>query len=206
MKHAFPLLLTGLLLLHASAAWAVPIQAGAARIEITPPVGYPLWGYAVRRDLPSTGVHDPLFARAVVLAVGQCRLAIVSLDLGRARRCATVKAIRERSAETAGVEPLFLVGSHTHHGPILELDNWPKEGKPYTRQLEDKIVAAIADAAKACAPPDSASRRSRSISTAIGTASARTISRATRTSPWSASRTPTANRSPTSSISPPIRR
>jgi hypothetical protein len=84
--------------------------------------------------------------------VGSSRLAIVSLDLGRAPTRASVKAIRERSSETAGVECLFLVGSHTHHGPILELDNWPKEGKPYTRLLEDKIIAAITEAAKALRP------------------------------------------------------
>jgi neutral ceramidase len=152
MKRASPFLLTILLLIHAPAAQGVPLEAGAAKVDITPPVGYPMWGYAIRRDLPSTGVHDPLHARAVVLAVGPSRLAIISLDLGRPPTRAGVKAIRERASKIAGVESVFLVGSHTHHGPILELDTWPKQGKPYVRQLEDKIVAAIADAAKALRP------------------------------------------------------
>jgi neutral ceramidase len=42
------------------------------------------------------------------------------------------------------------VGSHTHHGPVLELDTWPKPEKPYTRELEEKLIAVIrkADAAR----------------------------------------------------------
>jgi neutral ceramidase len=152
MKLPVASLLIGLFLLQPAAVRAVPLEAGAARIDITPPVGHPLWGYAARKDLPSTGVRDPLFARAVVLGVGPSRLAIVSLDLGRPPTRASVKAIRERIKETAGVESVFLVASHTHHGPILELDTWPKEGKPYTRQLEDKIVQAISDASNSLRP------------------------------------------------------
>src|SRR5205085_1987059 len=47
---------------------------------------------------------------------------------------------------------LLLVASHTHHGPVLELDSWPKGDKPYTRQLEDKLVGVIAAAAKDLQP------------------------------------------------------
>jgi hypothetical protein len=144
--------LLGLLLLNPARLGAVPLEAGAARVEITPPVGHPLWGYAARHDQPSTAVHDPLFARAVVLATGKIRLAIVSLDLGRPPTRGTIKAIRQRVQDGSRVEQLFLVASHTHHGPVLELDNWPKDDKPYTRQLEDQIVQAISAAAKDLRP------------------------------------------------------
>jgi hypothetical protein len=86
-------------------------------------------------------------ARALVLAVGPTRVAIVSLDLGRAPTRATVAAIRQRVKDDASVEHVLLVASHTHHGPVLELDTWPKGEKPYTRQLEDKLVGVIAEAA-----------------------------------------------------------
>jgi len=36
----------------------------------------------------------------------------------------------------AGVEYLFLVASHTHHGPVLELDDWPTPATSYVRGLE----------------------------------------------------------------------
>src|SRR4029077_16687138 len=92
------------------------LHAGAAKIEIPPPVGMPLWGYANRHDAPSTGVLDPLFARALVLSVGKERLALVSLDLGRPPTRTIVASIRKRVQKDAGIQQLFLVASHTHHG------------------------------------------------------------------------------------------
>ncbi len=59
------------------------LYAGAAKIVVTPPTGHPMWGYAARRDAPSVGVLDELYARALVLSVGKERIALVSLDLGR---------------------------------------------------------------------------------------------------------------------------
>jgi len=40
------------------------IKAGAAIVDITPPVGLHLAGFAARTK-PSEGVHDPLTARAL---------------------------------------------------------------------------------------------------------------------------------------------
>jgi neutral ceramidase len=127
------------------------LRAGAASVDITPPVGYAMWGYAARKDQPSLGVRDPLRARALVLAAGDKRIALVSLDLGRAPTRASMAAIRQR-VKTAGIEHLFLVASHTHHGPVLELDNWPSEKKAYIRQLEQKLAEVILSAAKAMRP------------------------------------------------------
>jgi hypothetical protein len=145
-------LVTCLFLSRASVACALPLQAGAARIDITPQIGMPMWGYSVRHDQPSTAVNDPLHARAVVLAAGPTRLAIVSLDLGRAPTRKSVAAIRERVRKEANVEHILLVASHTHNGPVLEVDAWPKGGMSYTQQLEDKLVQVIGDAVKSLVP------------------------------------------------------
>ena len=125
---------------------AEPLKAGAARIDITPPVGYPMWGYAVRKDEPSVKVRDPLHARAVVLTVGKAKLALVSLDLGRAPTRQSMANIRKALKDTLQFDNVFLVASHTHHGPVLELDNWPNKEKPYVRTLEEKIVKVITEA------------------------------------------------------------
>jgi len=130
---------------------AEELQAGAACVDITPPIGFALWGYAARKDQPSLGVRDPLRARALVLAAGDKRLALVSLDLGRAPTRASMTVIRQRLKQ-AGIEHIFLVASHTHHGPVLELDNWPSEKNSYVRQFEQKLVAVILNAAKAMQP------------------------------------------------------
>ena len=122
---------------------AADLKAGAARVEITPPIGHPMWGYSARHAAACQGVLDPLYARALVLAVGEERLAIVSLDLGRAPTRESVAAIRKRVHAAAGIDTVFLVASHTHHGPVIELDNWPDPKNSYVRQLEDKIADAI---------------------------------------------------------------
>jgi neutral ceramidase len=142
--------LVGLVAL-ALAAGPPGLLAGAAKVEITPPTGGPMWGYANRHDAACQGTHDPLFARALVLAVGDTRVALVSLDLGRAPPRDTTAAVRQR-ARAAGVGEVFLVASHTHHGPVLELDDWPSRDAPYLRTLEQALGGAIADAAKALRP------------------------------------------------------
>jgi hypothetical protein len=137
-----------------SNAWlrADGLNAGAAKADITPPVGYPMWGYGARHDQPSVGVLDPLHARALVLATDSERIALVSLDLGRAPNRDSTAAIRARVKAAVGVEHLFLVGSHTHHGPVIELDDWPSPQNSYVRQLEQKLGDVIIEAAKSQRP------------------------------------------------------
>jgi neutral ceramidase len=127
------------------------LQAGAARVDITPPTGFAMWGYSARHDAPCQGALDPLEARAVVLAAGKGRIAIVSLDLGRAPTRQSTAAIR-RQVRAAGIEHLFLTASHTHHGPVIELDNWPTPKDSYVRALEKKIGSVILAAAAALRP------------------------------------------------------
>ena len=144
-------ILAALAALAPSVKAAEELQAGAATVDITPPTGYAMWGYAARKDQPSVGVRDPLRARALVLAVGDKRLALVSLDLGRAPTRSSMAAIRKR-VKSAGIDTVFLVASHSHHGPVLELDDWPNKEKPYVRQLEQKLGDVILTAAKALQP------------------------------------------------------
>lgn len=112
-----------------------------------------MWGYGARHDKLSEGTLDPLYAEAVVLQVNQQKLAIVGLDLGRSPNEASLQAIRQRIKDKAGVEFSFIAGSHTHHGPVMELSNQPGKGKEkfdaairYYKQLEDAIVDAIVEA------------------------------------------------------------
>jgi hypothetical protein len=130
---------------------AADLTAGAAKVDITPPTGFPMWGYGARHDAKCVGVLDPLQARALVLELGEKRIALVSLDLGRAPTRATTAAIRKRVFEH-GIQEIFLVGSHTHHGPVLEMSGWPNAQQPYATELENKLVQAIVDAKKTAKP------------------------------------------------------
>jgi hypothetical protein len=140
------------MMLVSSSAYAQELRAGAAVADITPPTGYPMWGYAARKGTPSTGVLDPLQARALVLEAGGTRIGIVGLDLGRAPTRASMAVIRQRAKAEAGIEHLFLVGSHTHHGPVIEMDQWPTPGDSYVRRLEFRLVEAMTVAAKELRP------------------------------------------------------
>jgi hypothetical protein len=137
-----------IVLVLAPATARAGFEAGAAAADVTPPAGYPMWGYAARKDKPAEGVRDPLLARALVLKSGEGKVALVSLDLGRAPTRASMARIRD-GLKADGFAELFLVASHTHHGPVIELDSWPKD-RPYVRELEEKLVRLVkaADAAR----------------------------------------------------------
>jgi len=141
-----------LLLIGAAASHGDEFEAGDATADITPPVGLPMWGYGARHDKPSEGVMDPLRASALVLAVGDSKLALVGLDLGRAPTRKSMAAIRQRVRAEAAVAHVMIVGSHTHHGPVIELDDLPSPEKSYVRELEQKIADVIIAADKARRP------------------------------------------------------
>ena len=118
-----------------------------------------MWGYGERHAELSHGTLDPLQAAAVVVQVGSRKLAIVGLDLGRSPSEKSLQRIRDRIKSEAGIEHSFIAGSHTHHGPVLELSDEKGKGKGrfdaairYYQQMEDGIVAAIVEADKSIVP------------------------------------------------------
>ena len=62
-------------------AAAAGLEAGAARVDITPGLGLGMYGFASRKG-GATGVLDPLMARVLVLEAGETRLAYVRPDTG----------------------------------------------------------------------------------------------------------------------------
>lgn len=130
------------------------LRAGAAKVDITPEQSCLLCGYASRTEL-STGVHDPLSARAIALEQGDRRLVLLSCDLigfygGTAER------LRQVICDAAKLHPeeLFLAGIHTHAAPTLTLD--PAKVHPnnfaYTQALEPKLVAVVQSALHSLRP------------------------------------------------------
>jgi len=141
-----------ILFLLASAALA-QFQVGAARRDVTPQEPVPMWGYGARHDALSDGILDPLYADALVIQAGPRKLAIVGLDLGRSPAERSLQNIRRRIKDQGGIENSFIAGSHTHHGPVLELTDEPGKGRGrfdaairYYQIMEDGIVAAILEA------------------------------------------------------------
>ena len=140
-------------------AGAAELTAGAATIDITPTEPVPMWGYGSRHAAPSTGTADPLLAKAVVVAVGETKLALVGLDLGRSPTEAGLARIRAAIKAKAGIDHSFIAGSHTHHGPVVELCDEPGRGQGrydaavrYATFLETQIEKVILEADQAAVP------------------------------------------------------
>jgi len=132
--------------------------AGYGQRDITPPAGLPMWGYGARHDLPAEGTLDPLYAKCVVLQVDDDKIAIMGLDLGRAPTFAQMAVIRE-GVKKAGVGHVMLSGSHTHHGPVIELIDEPGYGQgkfdnalEYNEKMTALIIEAIVEAAESVQP------------------------------------------------------
>ncbi|HUP22026.1 MAG TPA: hypothetical protein VNB06_03695, partial [Thermoanaerobaculia bacterium] len=77
-----PVLLLLVTFLSPAVGQGTELRAGTARADITPPLGSQLYGYGARGQAVSTAVHDPLYAKALVLSDGATSIAIVNLDLG----------------------------------------------------------------------------------------------------------------------------
>ncbi|MCA9216328.1 MAG: neutral/alkaline non-lysosomal ceramidase N-terminal domain-containing protein [Planctomycetales bacterium] len=143
-----------LLVAISSSCFGQTFKVGFAKQNITPTRPTPMWGYGARHDKLSTGVLDALHAKACVIQAGTKTLAIVGLDLGRSPRDDMMTRIRAAIKAEAGIDFVLMSGSHTHHGPVLELLDEKGKGKDkfddaiaYTAELEQKLIHTIVAAA-----------------------------------------------------------
>lgn len=122
--------------------WAA---VGAAVVDITPPPGLLLAGFAARTQ-PATGAHDALTARA--LAVDETVVAIADVIGLHEDSCARIHA-------ACGLPPgaLVLAATHTHGAPVSMPGRVGADADPgFLRQLEQGLVAAISAARAARRP------------------------------------------------------
>ncbi|MBC7812104.1 MAG: neutral/alkaline non-lysosomal ceramidase N-terminal domain-containing protein, partial [Burkholderiales bacterium] len=123
---------------------AEALKAGVGRSKITPKIGAELIGYVNR---PSTGVHDDLHARALVLDDGKTALALVSVELLWLQD-SIIADIREAVAESCDLKPeqIFIWTTHTHSGPA------PHHADDWTTPLHELIADAVVVAYEARQP------------------------------------------------------
>lgn len=148
--------LTAALLITAltAVAAAADFQVGYAQRDVTPQKPMPMWGYAARHAALSNGVMDPLLAKAVVIVAGDQKLALVGTDIGRGPTIAMMEKIRAEIKEKAGIDHVLITGSHSHHGPVIELTDQPGKGLgkfddavAYSKQYPDTLIEMIVEAA-----------------------------------------------------------
>lgn len=116
------------------------IQAGAAVIDITPPAGLAMSGFAARTET-ALSAHDPLTARAVV--VGDTAIVVADVIGFHADMSARIRARCRLPADN-----VVVVALHNHGGPVSMDGRLCMEADvAYLRRLEDGCVAAIDQAA-----------------------------------------------------------
>lgn len=116
--------------------------AGVGRRVITPPMGLPMAGFAAR---PSgcTGVHDDLYAKALILANGCSTVVLLCLDILWIDRLLT-EAIRNAITDEIDIpgDSIMICTSHNHSGPDL---NDP-ECSDWVPIFKEQVVGAVVDA------------------------------------------------------------
>jgi neutral ceramidase len=127
--------------------------AGAAKREITPAVGTALTGFVARLK-PCVGAADPMHVRAIVVAEGDERAALIQADLvGLASW--QVTEVREFAAQRFGIpwERCMISCTHTHSGPgVVLVRGCGMADYAYQRFVVAQVQEAINDAASVLSP------------------------------------------------------
>jgi len=134
-----------------SAAGAGPLLAGAAEVAFDLPAGVPIGGFA-RLSYRSEGVRDPTGARALVLAVPGCKVALASAEILLVPE-ALEEAVLARVTDL-GLTGVVLAATHTHAGPGGYWQHLLGERIAtggYDPRVRDAVAGAVAEAIRKAA-------------------------------------------------------
>ena len=118
------------------------LQAGFARVDVTPMLGIGLAGYYVNRN--ADGVLDPLQINALAVGCGADRAVLMSID-----HCGIVKEVLnpmiDGICQATGLprEAVYIHSTHTHTGPFLN----PNPTEPLEIEYAQTVKRKFADAA-----------------------------------------------------------
>jgi len=120
------------------------LMAGCSKVKITPPLGTPLGGNV--RDKGSQGVHDDIYAKALVLGNGEKEVVLVSCALIAVTK-AMVEDIRQIVAKKCSIprENILICAFHTHSGPATGAI-FKEVNESYLNSLPEKIASSICQA------------------------------------------------------------
>jgi neutral ceramidase len=117
-------------------------MTGIAEVNYTPEVGLDLVGNYRGDDYASRGVHDFLFARALVASIPKVeKIALLTVDICMIFK-ESVEMMRSYIASKTDIRPgnIMIHATHTHSGPRSNLDA-PK-AKEYLRKAADAVILA----------------------------------------------------------------
>ncbi len=112
----------------------------------------PVYLAGFQNNRPAAGIHDDLWARAMVLSTDSFTLGLVVLDVIGLMQHDVVK-IRKQIAQVINIDYTIVVSTHTHEGPDM-LGLWGptrfKSGvdKDYKKRVIDKAATAVIESFK----------------------------------------------------------
>jgi len=125
------------------------LQGGVAKVDLTPPpeMKVALGGYGERMSKPAVGVHDRVWAKALVLAQGDRKFALVTADvLGFPPRFKDAVMAR-LAGEGWRADQVLLLASHTHTSfDLMALHPGNKFNIPQIGIFQKALFERVADA------------------------------------------------------------
>ncbi|NOY60559.1 MAG: hypothetical protein GXO75_16740, partial [Calditrichaeota bacterium] len=112
LLHILPILLLALVM----KANANELRAGAAEIDVTPPLKmkFALGGYGARMSKPAQSIHDRIWAKAVVVADGTKKFAIITSDVLGVPPNVKPQVVQKLADLGFGMENVMILPSHSH--------------------------------------------------------------------------------------------
>lgn len=140
-------------------AGAGTLQAGAARVNLTPPLEMKaaLGGYGARMSKPATGVHDAVWAKALVLVQDERKFAVVTADVLAFPPGFKAAVLERLGTNLWSAEQVLLLASHSHTSIDMmalhpgNVFNVPQAGlfqKELFEQTADRLAKVIRDASQ----------------------------------------------------------
>lgn len=128
------------------------LSGGTAKVNITPEMPVRMSGYANRKE-PFSGIHDSLYAVAMVFSDGKNKVAIVTSDLiGLSSTfCSETTDLIEKETGISK-ENIMLSAAHNHGGPVVSGNNATPDEVMYFSRLQKKIIQAVAEASQNLQP------------------------------------------------------
>lgn len=120
------------------------MKFGVAKELITPDRLTRMGGYGTYFGKYFSGIHDDLYARALLLDDGRKQIVLVSVDL-LFHDYALTERVQAYAAQTFGISPecVFVAYSHTHGGPAVE-------GYDETSQLSPEYEKFVLERLQCC--------------------------------------------------------
>lgn len=120
----------------------LPVEMGAAKVNITPSVPVPMSGYGGRND-PYTGIHDELFATALYFKNTESSLLMITADL-IGYTAQFIDETREMISSRINIAPenIMITAVHNHGGPVTKTyeKDVPETVENYIKELQEKFV------------------------------------------------------------------